>query len=103
MWNSSEVEVKHDIPSVSPSLPLTDLMPANLRPSGSRNRSVSVCPWSAGTHRGGIWRFSHGHFGGDAEITLPDLMMMMMMMAIFDVDVVGPSFCMGALSFAPSH
>ena len=52
MWNSSEVEVKHDIPSVSPSLPLTDLMPANLRPSGSRNRSVPVCVYpSAGTHR----------------------------------------------------
>ena len=99
MWNSSEVEVKHDIPSVSPSLPLTDLMPANLRPSSSRNRSVSVCTSSAGTHRGGIWRFSHGHFGGDAEITLPDLMMM----AIFDVDVGGPSFCMGALAFSPSH
>ena len=100
MWNSVEVEVKHDIPSVPPS----DLMPANLRPSGSRNRSVPVCPSSAGTHRGGgIWRFSHGHFGGDAEITLPDLMMMMLMMAIFDVDVGGPSFCMGALAFSPSH
>ena len=50
---------------------------------------------------GGIWRFSHGHFGRDAGITLPDLMMMMM--AIFDVDVGRPSFRMGALSFGPSH